>query len=113
MPPAFSNYRPFTVTFGALMDHCPRVIYLAWWSGIFSILLFSCASPNKETPLFEVLEKRSTGLNFTNRLVSNDSFNLFKYMYFYNGAGVGAGDFNNDGLADLFFLQTREAIHYT
>ncbi|HLF46508.1 MAG TPA: VCBS repeat-containing protein, partial [Chitinophagaceae bacterium] len=24
-------------------------------------------------------------------------------MYFYNGAGVGAGDFNNDGMIDLFF----------
>ncbi|HET9747460.1 MAG TPA: VCBS repeat-containing protein, partial [Chitinophagaceae bacterium] len=30
-------------------------------------------------------------------------FNMFKYMYFYNGAGVGVGDFNNDGLSDVFF----------
>lgn len=28
-------------------------------------------------------------------------------MYFYNGAGVGAGDFNNDGLIDLFFAANQ------
>jgi hypothetical protein len=28
-------------------------------------------------------------------------------MYFYNGAGVGAGDFNNDGLIDLFFASNQ------
>jgi hypothetical protein len=28
-------------------------------------------------------------------------------MYFYNGAGVGAGDFNNDGLIDLFFSSNQ------
>jgi enediyne biosynthesis protein E4 len=27
---------------------------------------------------------------------------MFKYMYFYNGAGVGTGDFNNDGRIDIF-----------
>ncbi|MEI2748233.1 MAG: VCBS repeat-containing protein [Ferruginibacter sp.] len=32
---------------------------------------------------------------------------MFKYMYFYNGAGVGAGDFNNDGLVDLFFASNQ------
>jgi enediyne biosynthesis protein E4 len=32
---------------------------------------------------------------------------MFKYMYFYNGAGVGAGDFNNDGLTDLFFASNQ------
>ncbi len=28
-------------------------------------------------------------------------------MYFYNGAGVGAGDFNNDGKVDLFFSSNQ------
>ena len=28
-------------------------------------------------------------------------------MYFYNGAGVGAGDFNNDGKIDLFFTANQ------
>ena len=28
-------------------------------------------------------------------------------MYFYNGAGVGAGDFNNDGKIDLFFASNQ------
>jgi hypothetical protein len=28
-------------------------------------------------------------------------------MYFYNGAGVGAGDFNNDGFIDLFFSSNQ------
>ncbi len=28
-------------------------------------------------------------------------------MYFYNGAGVGAGDFNNDGAIDLFFAANQ------
>ncbi len=32
---------------------------------------------------------------------------MFHYMYFYNGAGVGAGDFNNDGLIDLFFSSNQ------
>ena len=28
-------------------------------------------------------------------------------MYFYNGAGIAAGDFNNDGLIDLFFASNQ------
>ncbi len=71
-------------------------------------LFFSgCTSHNKQPSLFEALDSKTTGLSFTNHLSSTDSFNMFKYMYFYNGAGIGAGDFNNDGKIDLFFSSNQ------
>lgn len=82
------------------------------WAGFclmtLSILGFSaCSERNKQPPLFEVLDDSKTGLHFTNTLTPTDSFNIFHYMYFYNGAGVGAADFNNDGLVDLFFASNQ------
>lgn len=77
---------------------------------IIAIALFisSCASNGKKEPaMFDALDAEATGLNFTNKLSAVDSFNLFHYMYFYNGAGVGAGDFNNDSLVDLFFASNQ------
>lgn len=88
------------------MMYCERRIR----SFILIISLFtliSCTSHKKDPALFEVLESEQTGLAFTNHLSSTDSFNLFKYMYFYNGAGIGAGDFNNDGKIDLFFSSNQ------
>jgi hypothetical protein len=73
---------------------------------ILYLLLFfvsDCKTSKKEPPLFSVLDSRQTGLDFSNDLSYNSDFNLFKYMYFYNGSGIGAGDFNNDGKTDLFF----------
>src|SRR5882672_4683120 len=67
-----------------------------------SIILSSCKkSPEKY--FFSALPTERTGLHFENRLKPTTTFNMFKYMYFYNGAGVGAGDFNNDSRIDLFF----------
>jgi enediyne biosynthesis protein E4 len=67
-------------------------------------LFLGCGEKKQEGPfLFQVLESKETGLDFTNKLTPTAAFNMFRYMYFYNGAGVGAGDFNNDGLIDLFF----------
>lgn len=57
--------------------------------------------------MFTVLDHQRTGLHFANKLTASPEFNMFKYMYFYNGAGVGAGDFNNDGLIDLFFSSNQ------
>lgn len=70
-------------------------------------LLLSCGSDKKEDILFEVLDSSKTGLAFNNKLTPDPDFNMFKYMYFYNGAGLGAGDFNNDGLIDLFFASNQ------
>ncbi len=66
--------------------------------------IVGCSGKSKTAPLiFETLDSKKTGLHFSNNLVYTPEFNLFKYMYFYNGSGVGAADFNNDGMIDLFF----------
>lgn len=82
------------------------------WTGFCLVILFihifsACNRKDKQPPLFEVLDDSRTGLSFSNTLTPSDSFNIFHYMYFYNGAGVGAGDFNNDGLVDLFFASNQ------
>ena len=74
---------------------------------VLIVLLTSCKQKMQEAVLFDILENKQTGLDFANKLLSSDSFNLFKYMYFYNGAGLGAGDFNNDGKVDLFFSSNQ------
>jgi len=58
-------------------------------------------------PVFEVLDHLRTGIDFSNTLHPTRTFNVFNYMYFYNGGGVGAGDFNNDGRIDLFFAANQ------
>ena len=73
-----------------------------------SCIFFSCNEKEKDVPaLFEALDSKVTGIDFTNTLNPTPQFNMFKYMYFYNGAGVGVGDFNNDGLTDVFFASNQ------
>ena len=67
----------------------------------------ACNTEAKAPEVFEVLEEGRTGLDFNNKLTPSQQFNVFKYMYFYNGGGVGAGDFNNDGLIDVFFASNQ------
>ena len=73
------------------------------------VLLGGCSSKPAAPPLFEVLGPERTGISFANNLKATPAFNMFRYMYFYNGAGVGAGDFNNDGKTDLFFASNQGA----
>jgi len=59
--------------------------------------------PEGTPPIFELLKSEQTGLNFDNKLEQSKEFNVFKYMYFFNGGGIAAGDFNLDGKVDLYF----------
>ncbi len=88
------------------MKHC-KITFSLLLSLLALVLLSACASKKEEPAVFEALGPEATGLDFTNKLSAVDSFNLFHYMYFYNGAGVGAGDFNNDSLVDLFFASNQ------
>src|SRR5688572_32896044 len=75
---------------------------------ISAITLLSCDDKKPEQPaLFEALDSKATGIDFANKLTPTSKFNMFKYMYFYNGGGVGVGDFNNDGLSDIFFSSNQ------
>ena len=62
---------------------------------------------NQEKALFEVKDSVSTGVGFVNQVVSNEKVNLLDYLYFYNGGGVAAGDINNDGLTDVYFVSNQ------
>ncbi|MHA4845865.1 VCBS repeat-containing protein [Flavitalea antarctica] len=52
---------------------------------------------------FTKREAISTNIYFNNEVIENDSVNPIDLEFLYNGGGVAAGDFNNDGLTDLYF----------
>lgn len=71
---------------------------------IFSLFIISCKAPQKKKGFyFKFLPSSETGIDFNNKIVENDSTNMFVNEYTYMGGGVGIGDFNNDGLPDIFF----------
>ena len=67
------------------------------------VFLLFAASCTKNHTLLKLIPSTESGIEFQNSLSSSDSLNVLKYEYFYNGASVSVGDFNNDGLSDLFF----------
>ncbi|MFI1771195.1 VCBS repeat-containing protein [Thalassobellus citreus] len=75
------------------------IIYIASF-----ILLINCSKENHtDNKIFTSLNANKSGIDFKNVLTENDSLNYFTYGYLYMGAGVSAGDINNDGLIDLYF----------
>ena len=67
-----------------------------------SQLFWLCGCDHQDT-LFENISSARSGITFNNRITENDSINPFDVVNIYNGGGVGIGDFNNDGLQDIFF----------
>ena len=64
--------------------------------------LTSCSRAKPET-LFTQLSSDESGIHFNNEIHETDSTNSFINEFGYMGGGVGIGDFNNDGLKDIFF----------
>jgi len=52
---------------------------------------------------FTQMDAGQTHIGFSNTITDSDTMNVFIDEYMYNGAGVGVGDLNKDGLPDLFF----------
>src|SRR4030095_5561366 len=72
---------------------------------LFIFLLTSTSTFAQELlqPLFKLVPNKETGINFANIIRESSELNIITYEYLYNGGGVGLGDFNNDGLIDIYF----------
>ncbi|GAB3508875.1 VCBS repeat-containing protein [Emticicia fontis] len=79
---------------------------------IISLLVVGFSSCNKSKKndgikLFDKLSSTQSKIGFANNITETEDFNILDYLYFYNGGGVAAGDINNDGLTDLFFVSNQ------
>ena len=83
-------------------------LYVFWFiiSALFLCVLFLAirnSSSKSDQKRFTLLNSSSTNINFNNKIKDTKESNILLYANFYGGAGVGVGDFNNDGLQDLYF----------
>jgi hypothetical protein len=77
---------------------------------VFLFILFTTqlvlSAQDNAKKLFTVLPPTETGVMFRNDIIEDGNMFYYKYEYLYIGAGVAAGDINNDGLPDLYFAST-------
>jgi hypothetical protein len=71
---------------------------------IYCITPFIFISCKKKATLFEQVPSSYSGVHFNNKIVENDTINPLDKLNIYNGGGVGIGDFNNDGLQDIYLI---------
>ncbi|MDQ2720209.1 MAG: VCBS repeat-containing protein [Bacteroidota bacterium] len=76
---------------------------LSGFAFIIFLLLFSNKGFGQNSPLFKLLPSSQTGIDFKNQITENDSLNILNQANIYNGGGVAIGDFNRDGLMDIYF----------
>ena len=87
-----------------------KLFYIKSAFGLASLflLLFLSGCSTEDEKQFILLTSAQTNIDFENHVTSTRDFNIINYMYFYDGGGVAAGDLNNNGLPDLFFVGNEE-----
>jgi enediyne biosynthesis protein E4 len=70
------------------------------------IFVAVCCSPSADRK-FKLIESAHSGIKFRNDVKPTVDFNIFNYMYFYNGGGVAVGDVNGDGWQDIYFTANQ------
>lgn len=56
------------------------------------------------------MDSATMGIGFENILTYNEEFNGYLYKGFYNGSGIGLGDFNNVMGCWMFYLVVIKSI---
>lgn len=86
----------------------------------FLLLLISCNSESNSGSgeyasgtMFQKMKEKTTGVSFKNTITEDVDFHHLNWESIYNGGGVTVGDFDNDGLMDIFFTgnQVDDAIY--
>ena len=67
------------------------------------LLITGCNISKKENQLFNLISSEVSEITFVNKIEESEQLNYFTYPYLYMGGGTAIGDFNNDGLEDVFF----------
>lgn len=73
------------------------------------ILLMTFISGCKKSGpvLFKKIKSSQSNIHFNNHISDWGEVNVFNFTNYYNGGGVGIGDFNNDGLNDICFTSNQ------
>jgi enediyne biosynthesis protein E4 len=81
-----------------------RECFRAARGAALAVLLLALVGCRSDPTLFELRSAKETGITFANLVQEDDTlYNPLDFTYIYNGGGVAIGDFNNNGLPDIYF----------
>ena len=80
-----------------------KAIYFISLTLIAVVIFFVSCANKRKSRLFTQLPSNESGVYFNNEIEDNDSTKSIINEFGFMGGGVGIGDFNNDGLKDIFF----------
>ena len=67
------------------------------------MIVYKAIAQSDNSTLFALRSPSQTGIDFKNQIFESDTINILNQANIYNGGGVGIGDFNRDGLVDMYF----------